>query len=938
MKQILLKTWLMVVCLLFGVGTSWAENYATWTFASGTAGTNYPSNNAAFSATSGSCSKSTYTMNGSGSQWNSTKGYAFTAVTDMTVTLKLTGNLAAGSSVVFAADMYYNKDSNAPMTGFNLTVSENNGSYVTTGLSATSISLSTSSANKSVTYTTQSALTAGQTISLKYTQTGKAGAGQGYVGNITIDGPSLSSGGGSSSTKYDVTIANNIEHGTVTASPTSAAEGAEVTLTATPATGYMLGYWNVTNASTSKGITVTDNKFTMPAANVNVSATFVAIPEKTVAEFIENEGGMCYLTGIVSNIANTTYGNFDLADESGTIYVYGCLTADKQSGKFNTLDVVAGDKIKVLADEYVLFGEKAEAKNVIFVEKIPYEKPQYTVTIVAPTNGTLVVKEGESVINSGDKVEQGKTLTIECTPTDAESYRYKNWQYKEDGNWITMEKTMTRTVTQDISIRANFEAIPVYTVAWSVNGSIVKSEDLKEGAAVTAPDNYETPEGKVFTGWIETSTVEGETPAYVTPSATATENVTYYAVFATFDSEATPDQWQTTSLSALTSNDVFVMASGTKAISSANGTSGNPAAVALTVSAGKITSQVTDDIKWTLTGNATDGYTFYKNGSTNYIYVNTTATSSSNTCIRVGTQSSNVRNKWKPDNNGRLKTNDSYTARYLSFYSTGSDFRGYINTDNGAFAPTFYKFIPGEDPYSDYSTTPGRILLDENSASTKELVEEGVDVLVVRTLKADIWNTLCLPFDMDEDQIAANFGDDAEVKSFSGLTISGDNYSLQFTDASTIDAGTAYMVRVTTPVTEINVSGVDVVMDDHIYNCNPQEDFDDDENVVTVTFQGNYYTQVVPTGSYIISSNKFYLVDSTVTNKGFRGYFNVEVDDDSAGSNKARNLSFSFDDVLTGIEGVNVVGLDENIYDLQGRRVQRLQQGVNIVNGKKVIR
>lgn len=189
--------------MLMGIMLSsnlWAENYATWTFASGTAGTNYPSNNTAFTATSGSCGESSYKMNGSGSTWNSTKGYCFTAITDMTVTLKLTGNLAAGSSVVFAADMYYNKASNAPMTGFNLTVSENKGSYVTTGLSATSLSLSTSSANKSVTYTTQSALKSGDEITLKYTQTGKAGAGQGYVGNITIDGPALTSGGGSTYT------------------------------------------------------------------------------------------------------------------------------------------------------------------------------------------------------------------------------------------------------------------------------------------------------------------------------------------------------------------------------------------------------------------------------------------------------------------------------------------------------------------------------------------------------------------------------------------------------------------------------------------------------------------------------------------------------------------------------------------------------------------
>lgn len=257
-------------------------------------------------------------------------------------------------------------------------------------------------------------------------------------------------------------------------------------------------------------------------------------PEKTIAEFIASEGGICYLTGTVSNIKSTTYGNFDLTDETGTIYVYGCLTPEGQKQQFNTLDVVAGDKIKVLANEYTVFNETKEVVNVIFVEEIEIEKTKYTVTIETPENGTLVVKDGETVLASGDQVEEGNTITIECTPTDAENYRYKNWQYKEDGNWITNTTTMTRVVTKDISIRANFEEIPVYTVAFSVNGVEVQSENLKDGADVTIPADPEAINSKVFTGWVTTSTVDADaTPAYVTPSTTATEDVTYYAVFAT---------------------------------------------------------------------------------------------------------------------------------------------------------------------------------------------------------------------------------------------------------------------------------------------------------------------------------------------------------------------------------------------------------------------
>ncbi len=88
----------------------------------------------------------------------------------------------------------------------------------------------------------------------------------------------------------------------------------------------------------------------------------------TIADFIANEGGTCYLTGIVSGIENTTYGNFTLTDKSGSIYVYGCLNAAGESKKFAELGIEEGNEIKVLASEYKLYGETNEAVNVVFVE------------------------------------------------------------------------------------------------------------------------------------------------------------------------------------------------------------------------------------------------------------------------------------------------------------------------------------------------------------------------------------------------------------------------------------------------------------------------------------------------------------------------------------------------------------------------------------------
>ena len=75
---------------------------------------------------------------------------------------------------------------------------------------------------------------------------------------------------------YTVTVTND-GHGTATVSPTSGSEGTEVTLTATPATGYKFKEWSVI----SGGVTIANNKFTIGTENVEIKAIFEAKPVET---------------------------------------------------------------------------------------------------------------------------------------------------------------------------------------------------------------------------------------------------------------------------------------------------------------------------------------------------------------------------------------------------------------------------------------------------------------------------------------------------------------------------------------------------------------------------------------------------------------------------------------------------------------------------------
>ena len=78
-----------------------------------------------------------------------------------------------------------------------------------------------------------------------------------------------------------------------------------------------------------------------------------AIKAVTVAEFLAAPEGTALfeLTGVVKNLANSTYGNFDLVDATGSVYVYG-LTGNGEIGSndksFASLGINEGDVITIV--------------------------------------------------------------------------------------------------------------------------------------------------------------------------------------------------------------------------------------------------------------------------------------------------------------------------------------------------------------------------------------------------------------------------------------------------------------------------------------------------------------------------------------------------------------------------------------------------------------
>ena len=96
--------------------------------------------------------------------------------------------------------------------------------------------------------------------------------------------------------------------------------------------------------------------------------------EKTIAEFLalKNTKDTCILTGVVANIQNEEYGNFDLVDETGSVYIFGLLTPEGEAKKFAELGVEDGDTLTVLAI-YSEYKGAPQVKNAIFVDLVKGE-------------------------------------------------------------------------------------------------------------------------------------------------------------------------------------------------------------------------------------------------------------------------------------------------------------------------------------------------------------------------------------------------------------------------------------------------------------------------------------------------------------------------------------------------------------------------------------
>ena len=144
-------------------------------------------------------------------------------------------------------------------------------------------------------------------------------------------------------TTYTVTVSNN-GNGTGTATPSTAAAGTTITLTATPNKGYHFKEWLVI----SGGVTIKDDKFLMPSANVDVKAIFeedVPAPTEFIVTFDGNGGTPSVVSMTTTNQKLTSLPS---ASRSGSYSFDGWYT-EKSGGTKITTDTVFSANTTVYA-------------------------------------------------------------------------------------------------------------------------------------------------------------------------------------------------------------------------------------------------------------------------------------------------------------------------------------------------------------------------------------------------------------------------------------------------------------------------------------------------------------------------------------------------------------------------------------------------------------
>lgn len=167
------------------------------------------------------------------------------------------------------------------------------------------------------------------------------------------------------------------------------------------------------------------------------------------------------------------------------------------------------------------------------------------------------------------------------------------------------------------------------------------------------------------------------------------------------------------------------------------------------------------------------------------------------------------------------------------------------------------------------------IVLDENATSASVIHDNnGVSdkkIALMRSFKADMYNTICLPFEDWDSSLKLIFGTGYSLLRLKTATIDGDVLDLEFESVTTLGHGRPYLIKPTKDVTN-PIFGTGHTIDERTsgYSTTVCDNADFIGNFIKTTISAN------EDNLFLGSGNQLQFSDNDVTIKGMRAYFGVK--------------------------------------------------------------
>ena len=240
----------------------------------------------------------------------------------------------------------------------------------------------------------------------------------------------------------------------------------------------------------------------------------------------------------------------------------------------------------------------------------------------------------------------------------------------------------------------------------------------------------------------------------------------------------------------------------------------------------------------------------------------------------------------------------------------------------------------------------GRIKFDENATALPTYTAgEKCDVRMTRTIYANQWSTIVLPFTLTKTKAEAAFGSDVQLAEFSGFSVEYENDEDVTPDAITINfttytmsarkpltGGKPFLIKTSQDITSFEAD--ECTMVEGVAGVTTEDEYE-----TPGAFTGSFVKTIVPEDGLFISNEKFYYSTGMTNIKAFRGWFELGAVLDKETPFDVKMAVF-IDDEETGIDEMsNCKSSNGNCFDLSGRKVAKPQQhGVYIINGKKILK